>query len=303
MSIMSITNEHSVEIFKKYLVQAVSDSQKMSFFILSWPDWIWKTEIVKKYCKEILWSYFLQDFLYVQDFSKELWKTHILKVEQKDENEVSKQLLKDFGYVDIWVREINTWLSLSAVWQTKILLIENIDRMNESAYNAFLKTCEELLPNKIIVATTSNKSKILPTIISRAVIVPFYEYSYEDMLNKCDDEWFFVDNQKLKEFVCFMLMWKPNLLWYFAEKLNEDEWLSNQILSITSILDWNNIAEKYNALLAINKVGLFDYVLDWLIAYYVQNDNFEFAQKRLKLKNMKQSNVKIENLLFYGVLD
>lgn len=300
---MNITNDHSVEIFKKYLDQAVSDSQKMSFFILSWPDWIWKTEIVKKYCKEILWDFFLQDFLYVQDFSKGLWKTHILKVEQKDENEVSKQLLKDFGYVDIWVREINTWLSLSAVWQTKILLIENIDRMNESAYNAFLKTCEELLPNKIIVATTSNKSKILPTIISRAVIVPFYEYSYEDMLNKCDDEWFFVDNQKLKEFVCFMLMWKPNLLWYFAEKLNEDEWLSNQILSITSILDWNNIAEKYNALLAINKVGLFDYVLDWLIAYYVQNDNFEFAQKRLKLKNMKQSNVKIENLLFYGVLD
>ena len=60
--------------------------------------------------------------------------------------------------------------------------------MNESAYNAFLKTCEELLPNKIIVATTSNKSKILTTIISRAIVIPFYEYSYDDMLKKCDDD-------------------------------------------------------------------------------------------------------------------
>lgn len=302
MSIMSITNEHSETILKKYLDQAVIDSQKMSFFILSWPDWIWKTEIVKKYCKEILGDYFIQDFLYVKDFSKELWKTHILKVEQKDENDVSKQLLKDFWYVDIWVREINSWLNLSSTWNTKILLIENIDRMNDSSYNAFLKTCEELLPNKIIIATTANKSKLLTTIISRAVVIPFYEYSYEDMIKKCNDEWFFENNEKLKEFICLMLMWKPNLLWYFDEKLKIDESLSNQILNIVPVLKWNNIADKYNALLSISKWGLFDYVLDWLIAYYVQNEDFESAQIRLKIKDMNQSNVKLDHLLFYGVL-
>jgi len=45
--------------------------------------------------------------------------------------------------------------------------------MSISAINAFLKTCEEPLPNRIILATTANKSQVLETIISRSITIPF----------------------------------------------------------------------------------------------------------------------------------
>jgi DNA polymerase III gamma/tau subunit len=45
--------------------------------------------------------------------------------------------------------------------------------MSISAINAFLKTCEEPLPNRIILATTANKSQILETIISRSITISF----------------------------------------------------------------------------------------------------------------------------------
>lgn len=59
--------------------------------------------------------------------------------------------------------------------------------MNRAAMNAFLKTCEEPLKNRIILATTSNKSRLLDTIISRAIVIPFFEYSYEELENYCDE--------------------------------------------------------------------------------------------------------------------
>lgn len=52
----------------------------------------------------------------------------------------------------------------------KVLVIENIERMNGASANAFLKSLEEPLPGRIIIATTSNLERVLPTIQSRALL-------------------------------------------------------------------------------------------------------------------------------------
>lgn len=56
----------------------------------------------------------------------------------------------------------------------KVVLLENIERMTNAAANAFLKTFEEPLPNRLIIATTSNRDALLDTIVSRAFLIPFH---------------------------------------------------------------------------------------------------------------------------------
>jgi DNA polymerase-3 subunit delta' len=67
----------------------------------------------------------------------------------------------------------------------KILLIEHIDRATLSATNALLKSLEEPLPGRCIIASTINKDSILPTVLSRALLI-HCDAAYTPML--LDDE-------------------------------------------------------------------------------------------------------------------
>ena len=59
--------------------------------------------------------------------------------------------------------------------------MENIGRMTIGAMNALLKTLEEPLPGRLIVATTTNKEQLLDTILSRAFIVSFQTSSLAEI--------------------------------------------------------------------------------------------------------------------------
>jgi len=63
----------------------------------------------------------------------------------------------------------------------KVVLIENIERINAAAANAFLKNLEEPLPNRLIIATVSHQSQLLDTIISRAIVIRFQSMLPEAM--------------------------------------------------------------------------------------------------------------------------
>ena len=97
-------------------------------------------------------------------------KSHTLKVEFK-KNDDTDLLNKQEGYEDKGAREINDWLSYAAAGDMKILLIEHIDRATIGAANALLKSLEEPLPNRLIIASTTNKDMMLPTILSRALLI------------------------------------------------------------------------------------------------------------------------------------
>ncbi|HYG15284.1 MAG TPA: DNA polymerase III subunit gamma/tau, partial [Bacteroidia bacterium] len=55
----------------------------------------------------------------------------------------------------------------------KIYIIDEVHMLSSSAFNAFLKTLEEPPPYAIFILATTEKHKILPTILSRCQIFDF----------------------------------------------------------------------------------------------------------------------------------
>src|ERR1700722_5991493 len=64
----------------------------------------------------------------------------------------------------------------------RVFLIDHIDRANEQAANSLLKTLEEPPDHLVIVMTAQNPYDLLPTIRSRAVILPLTPLSNDDMV-------------------------------------------------------------------------------------------------------------------------
>jgi len=64
----------------------------------------------------------------------------------------------------------------------KILIIDQVDKMNLVASNAFLKTLEEPPGDTVIILTTENVSRLLLTIVSRLQKVRFMPLTFEEML-------------------------------------------------------------------------------------------------------------------------
>ena len=65
----------------------------------------------------------------------------------------------------------------------KVYIIDEVHMLSASAFNAFLKTLEEPPRHTIIILATTEKHKILPTILSRCQIYDFNRISVEDTVN------------------------------------------------------------------------------------------------------------------------
>ncbi len=63
----------------------------------------------------------------------------------------------------------------------KVYIIDEVHMLSQSAFNAFLKTLEEPPPYAIFILATTEKHKILPTILSRCQIFDFNRIKVEDM--------------------------------------------------------------------------------------------------------------------------
>jgi len=63
----------------------------------------------------------------------------------------------------------------------KVYIIDEVHMLSSQAFNAFLKTLEEPPPYAIFILATTEKHKILPTIISRCQIFDFNRISVEDI--------------------------------------------------------------------------------------------------------------------------
>ncbi len=68
------------------------------------------------------------------------------------------------------IREIIEQIELGPIEEKyKLCIIENCERMNDAAANAFLKTLEEPLNNRLFLLLTSKPHFLLPTILSRCL--------------------------------------------------------------------------------------------------------------------------------------
>ena len=74
----------------------------------------------------------------------------------------------------------------------KVYIIDEVHMLSSSAFNAFLKTLEEPPPYGIFILATTEKHKILPTILSRCQIFDFKKITINDTVNHlqeiCDKE-------------------------------------------------------------------------------------------------------------------
>lgn len=65
----------------------------------------------------------------------------------------------------------------------KVFIIDEVHMLSNAAFNAFLKTLEEPPPHAIFILATTEKHKIIPTILSRCQIFDFNRIRVEDMAN------------------------------------------------------------------------------------------------------------------------
>jgi len=64
----------------------------------------------------------------------------------------------------------------------KTFIIDEVHMLSQAAFNAFLKTLEEPPPNVIFIMATTEKHKILPTILSRCQIYDFKRIQASDIV-------------------------------------------------------------------------------------------------------------------------
>jgi len=69
----------------------------------------------------------------------------------------------------------------------KVYIVDEVHMLSSSAFNAFLKTLEEPPPYAIFILATTEKHKILPTILSRCQIFDFKRITNNDTIDHLQD--------------------------------------------------------------------------------------------------------------------
>jgi hypothetical protein len=80
------------------------------------------------------------------------------------------------------VRWLIERLSRKTISGATAVIIDGIDRVTEEGQNALLKTIEEPSLSTFIVMIAEGKSRILPTIVSRSIEIPFTPLSDDEVL-------------------------------------------------------------------------------------------------------------------------
>ena len=63
-----------------------------------------------------------------------------------------------------------------------MFIIDEVHMLTQAAFNAFLKTLEEPPAHAVFILATTEKHKIIPTILSRCQIYDFNRISIADMV-------------------------------------------------------------------------------------------------------------------------
>ncbi|MBY5959871.1 DNA polymerase III subunit gamma/tau [Membranicola marinus] len=101
-----------------------------------------------------------------------------------------------------YIRNLNEQVRIPpAQGNYKLFIIDEVHMLSLAAFNAFLKTLEEPPPFAIFILATTEKHKILPTILSRCQIYDFKRNKVQDIIphlaNICDAEELKYDQEAL----------------------------------------------------------------------------------------------------------
>ena len=132
------------------------------------------------------------------------------------------KLEADFLYDSIpinQIRNVSAWARLKTVEGKKTIIIENADRMLEGVRNALLKILEEPPVDTIFILTTSKRSLVMPTILSRVRTYSFNERAFNQQKEVIDRVFHVQDFAgSIEDFLLTFLPVSPVVLREFAKK-------------------------------------------------------------------------------------
>jgi len=148
------------------------------------------------------------------------------------------------------------------VGKYKIFIIDEVHMLSAAAFNAFLKTLEEPPEHAIFILATTEKHKILPTILSRCQIFDFHRINVIDTVNHLKS---ISEKEKIKT--------EDKALHIIAQKA--DGALRDALSIFDQIVSFSNANITYESVIENLNVLDYDYyfkVVDFSLASKI-NDN------------------------------
>ena len=145
------------------LQQAIKSNQLAQAYLFCGPRGVGKTSTARLFAKSINLAHDsnLDDFSY-----------NIYELDAASNNQVDD------------IRNLNDQVRIPPqIGKYKVYIIDEVHMLSQSAFNAFLKTLEEPPAHAVFILATTEKHKIIPTILSRCQVYDFHRISINDMVS------------------------------------------------------------------------------------------------------------------------
>ena len=156
----SIVGQHNIS---KTLQQAIQSDHLAQAYLFCGPRGVGKTSTARLFAKAIN----LKHDEKLQDFSYNIYELDAASNNQVDD-----------------IRNLNDQVRIPPQkGKYKVYIIDEVHMLSQSAFNAFLKTLEEPPPHAVFILATTEKHKIIPTILSRCQVYDFHRISILDIVD------------------------------------------------------------------------------------------------------------------------
>ncbi len=143
-----------------------------------------------------------------------------------------------------------------------VFIIDEVHMLTASAFNAFLKTLEEPPSYAVFILATTEKYKILPTILSRCQTYDFNRISINDIIERLK---YVADKEKIS--------YEENALYAIAQKA--DGGMRDALSIFDQIASFSNRNITYKD--TINNLNIIEYELYFKITDFLLAGNYEDA--------------------------
>lgn len=141
-----------------------------------------------------------------------------------------------------------------------VFIIDEVHMLTASAFNAFLKTLEEPPSYAVFILATTEKYKILPTILSRCQTYDFNRISINDIIERLK---YVADKEKIS--------YEENALYAIAQKA--DGGMRDALSIFDQIASFSNRNITYKD--TINNLNIIEYELYFKITDFLLAGNYE----------------------------
>ena len=160
----SIVGQHNIA---KTLQQAIQSDHLAQAYLFCGPRGVGKTSTARLFAKAIN----LKHDEKLQDFSYNIYELDAASNNQVDD-----------------IRNLNDQVRIPPQkGKYKVYIIDEVHMLSQSAFNALLKTLEEPPPHAVFILATTEKHKIIPTILSRCQVYDFHRISILDIVDHLEN--------------------------------------------------------------------------------------------------------------------